>query len=337
MCNKNLLVISIVIISVLFLSVFAGEKNNAEKGVYEFVSKKVTVPFDSAAAALEKVIVKSKFELLAKNSGPKMESCNYRSMVFVLYDKEYARRLLKINRKTGSFAAADRITLFEDEAGLHVSILNPANINRTVLMEDEKYNQMSEIHRHALRILINAAVSGEESHKQYGQIRDEGHIGRTFGVMAGGSFDGKIKDVLVTGDLTLAEIVEKLGGAFTGAKGEWKLQTIYTLTLPEEQTAIIGISSPIMERKSFQIVKAGSDDAREDYSCPGLAHAAAYPIEVVISAEEEMFKIQLVNVMFRMKMFFEDAGKWAFMKNMGMPGSIEDEIKGKIKSAVAVE
>jgi hypothetical protein len=37
-------------------------------------------------------------------------------------------------------------------------------------------------------------------------------------------------------------------------------------------------------------------------------------------------------VMYRMKMFFEDAGKWAFMKNMGMPGSIHDEIAAQIKS-----
>jgi hypothetical protein len=33
-----------------------------------------------------------------------------------------------------------------------------------------------------------------------------------------------------------------------------------------------------------------------------------------------------------MKMFFEDAGKMAFAKNMAMPGSIEDEIRDKIKA-----
>lgn len=37
--------------------------------------------------------------------------------------------------------------------------------------------------------------------------------------------------------------------------------------------------------------------------------------------------------MFRMKMYFEDAGKFAFMKNMGMPGSIHDAIKKMIRGA----
>ena len=36
-----------------------------------------------------------------------------------------------------------------------------------------------------------------------------------------------------------------------------------------------------------------------------------------------------------MKMYFEDAGKWAFMKNMGMPGSIEDEVTEQIQAALA--
>ena len=35
----------------------------------------------------------------------------------------------------------------------------------------------------------------------------------------------------------------------------------------------------------------------------------------------------------RMKMYFEDAGKWAFMKNMGMPGSIASETEAQIQAA----
>jgi hypothetical protein len=35
-----------------------------------------------------------------------------------------------------------------------------------------------------------------------------------------------------------------------------------------------------------------------------------------------------------MKMYFEDAGKWAFMKNMGMPGSIHDELTALIAAAL---
>jgi hypothetical protein len=40
-----------------------------------------------------------------------------------------------------------------------------------------------------------------------------------------------------------------------------------------------------------------------------------------------VIQVQAVDEMYRMKMFFEDAGKMAFAKNMGMPGSIEDELR----------
>jgi len=83
-------------------------------------------------------------------------------------------------------------------------------------------------------------------------------------------------------------------------------------------------------------VGAGGDDARQSYQCPGLAHAGAYPIEVVVTRDGEKVKVRTVDAMYRMKLFFEDAGKWAFMKNMGMPGSIHDEIAGQIKAALGL-
>lgn len=33
-----------------------------------------------------------------------------------------------------------------------------------------------------------------------------------------------------------------------------------------------------------------------------------------------------LDEMYRMKVYFEDMGKWAFRKKMRMPGQIEDEI-----------
>jgi hypothetical protein len=81
-------------------------------------------------------------------------------------------------------------------------------------------------------------------------------------------------------------------------------------------------------------VGSGSDSARDNYQCPGLAHAAAYPIEIVVARDGDSVKVRMVDTMYRMKMYFEDAGKWAFMKNMGMPGSIHDELAEQIASAV---
>ncbi|MBI5182964.1 MAG: hypothetical protein HY999_01180, partial [Nitrospinae bacterium] len=44
-------------------------------------------------------------------------------------------------------------------------------------------------------------------------------------------------------------------------------------------------------------------------------------------------KISLVDEMYRMKVYFEDAGVLAFAKNMTMPGSIQKEITEMVKRA----
>ena len=38
--------------------------------------------------------------------------------------------------------------------------------------------------------------------------------------------------------------------------------------------------------------------------------------------------VEAIDAMFRMKMYFEDAGQMKFARNMMMPGSIADELKG---------
>jgi len=39
-----------------------------------------------------------------------------------------------------------------------------------------------------------------------------------------------------------------------------------------------------------------------------------------------------VDEMYRMKVYFEDAGMMAFAKNMTMPGSIQDEIEDMMRA-----
>ena len=51
-------------------------------------------------------------------------------------------------------------------------------------------------------------------------------------------------------------------------------------------------------------------------------------------AEMESRSFSIVEQMYRRKIFFEDAGKMKFARNMTMPGSIEDEIKSMIRSAL---
>lgn len=304
-----------------------------KQGVYEYVFKSVDMGYDEALNALQQVTHRSSIRLVAVHPVTAPEGCAYRSTVLVLFDSAYAAELLRINSETAPFAVIDRVNLFEDEAGIHASIVNPVSVLRTVLMDDEKYVSLANEHRLKLRNFLIAALRGEKSSQQYGQFRKKGYIGRTMGVMAGGPFDQKIQTVLRLPDTDFDMALEKLKKSTEQPSEKWGLRLVYSVVLPGRNVAVLGISGPAMESKSFKIVKAGSDKSRKKFKCPGIAHAGAYPIEVVLHRNREGVVVDVVDAMYRMKMFFEDAGKWAFAKNMGMPGSIGGEIEAQIKGA----
>jgi hypothetical protein len=328
------LILSILLSIACLAASIAVAGPDSEQGVYEYVVTSSTLDFDAAAAALDRQIAQSSLEQLATLNSTVPEGCSNRSRVYILHDSVYAAKLLEANAQTGAFAVPLRVNLFEDEQGVHVSIVNPTSINRTILLDDEKYASLSESARESLRELVSAAVPGQSSEKAYGPIREKGYIGKTMGVMAGGPFDAKVRVAQEVAGTDLTKVVQQLQNGIDEPEGKWGMKLAYSLALDEQGIAVLGMTSPKVESKSFSIVKAGGDKSRKKMECPGIDHAAAYPIEFVVTTQGDRLSIQLVESMYRMKMFFEDAGKWAFMKNMGMPGSIEDEMKTRIATSL---
>lgn len=306
----------------------------ADHGVYQYVLDPAQGTVDEIAAAVESAASGSGWRVLANIPCGAPEGCKYKARVLALYDPAYAPKLLTVNARTGPFGMVDRVSVFEDEKGVHVAVLNPRSVIRTVLMDDALHAALAAEHLQALRALVAGAAHGTPSQRDFGQTRDKGHIGKTMGVMAGGPFAEKIEDIAVVPNGAWRQVVDKVRAGLEKKGAKWGLQLAYALEIPERELAVLGTTGTPMDAKSFDIVRAGSDGDRQSLQCPGLAHAAAYPIEVVVAREGGAVRVRLVDVMFRMKMFFEDAGKWAFMKNMGMPGSIADEIKAQVKSSL---
>jgi hypothetical protein len=202
-------------------------------------------------------------------------------------------------------------------------------------MEDKAHSALIEQHLADLRQLVVGAVEGETSEQDYGQMRGKGHIGRTMGVVAGGPFHKKVQEISVVGGDDWTDMAGRVEKALQAKGPRWGMSLAYALELPEFELAVFGTTGTPMDTQSFGIVGAGVDESRANLQCPGLAHAGAYPIEVVVTTEGVTIRTRMVDTMYRMKMYFEDAGKWAFMKNMGMPGSIEDEVTEQIQAAVA--
>jgi len=305
-------------------------------GVYEYVLDHAGATVDDAGSALEVALSAEGWRLLAKVDAGVPAGCRFKARVFAVVEGEYAARLMAANRKTAPFAVVDRVNVFEDEGGVHVAVLNAESVNRTVLMDDPALAELSRTHVDALRALVIGAVPGNAIHREYGEKRSRGYIGKTMGVMAGGPFDDKVKDEAVIGSGDWKAVADKVRQGLTRPGGKWGLHLAYELELPEQETVIFGSAGGAMEGKSFAIVKAGADGTRGSYQCAGLAHAAAYPIEVVVARDGAAVKVRLVDTMYRMKMYFEDAGNWAFMTNMGMPGSIHDELAAQIKSGLGL-
>jgi len=312
----------------------ARAEDKKEYGVYEYVVRSAQGGLPAVSAALEAAAAPAGWRVLATLDSGAPQGCPYKARVLVLYQGEYAGRVVSANRKTGPFAAVDRINIFEDEEGVHVAVVNPHSVNRTVLMDDHSHQALSQAHLVALRAVITGAVQGQVTQRSFGEKRDQGYIGKTMGVMAGGPFDGKIQDVAVVGGADWRSVAAGVREGLKRKGAQWGMQLAYELELPEQETAIFGSTGTPMDAKSFSIVGAGGDDARRSLKCPGLAHAASFPIEVVVAREGGGVNVRLVQVMYRMKMYFEDAGKWAFMKNMGMPGSIQDELEGQVRAGL---
>lgn len=237
--------------------------------------------------------------------------------------------LSAVNAETAPFGVVDRWAFVQDEAGAHVVVVNPESTWRTVLLDHSSTG--SAARQHASRVFAPFGAASTESR---GQERSRGLIGKTMGVMAGGPFNERIGLMHHADGMTLDTALEQIQASFADGAMTWGLDVKYVYQPVGQPWAIVGVSGAPMESKSFDIVGAGNRSDASGLACPGIDHAAAYPIELLVRQNGNGVDVLAVDAMYRMKMFFEDAGKWAFMKNMGMPGSIADEIRNRLAASL---
>lgn len=318
------------------LSLLTGSLGAQDVGAFMKVADLTDGTVAAVSSMVEETVTSAGWNLLAAyDAGVDGEACSYQARVLVVDWSEHTRVVMS-KGSHGAYVAPLKISIFEDETGIHVATGNPRSIYRTVVAEegmDGEWVRLSAI----LRRVLAEGVGAEPVFGDYGQFRDKGRIGRTMGVMAGGPFLDKFKLVeSVDGPAGGAEdVAQAVSDAMTaaGPGPKWGIRPIYVMA-PAPGVAVLGVTGERLESQSFSIVGRGSDKSRSDFACPGIDHSAAYPIEVVFTEADGQVQIHLVESMFRMKMFFEDAGKMKFAANMGMPGSIEDEIKDLIRAAL---
>lgn len=299
--------------------------------VYVVVADSVPLSVPAAATALAGALTRQGWTVLANHAvGTDAARCTFAAQVVVAQQPARVATLLASGPQA-AFAVPVRLGVFADERGVHVSVVNPLSVERTIVAESGLEASGRALVEEIAGIAV-AATQGRRVNRPFGQSRSRGLIGKTMGVMAGGPFPKQVGTITTAAGGTPADVRRVADDIWSRlqkpAAGKWQLRGIYRLDLTEQGMVILGVSGAAMETKAFSIVGAGGDDSRSRFSCPGLAYAAAFPLELVIRREGSQVRVEAIDAMFRMKMYFEDAGQMKFARNMMMPGSIADELKG---------
>ena len=317
------LMMTIMIALFVISPVLAAEKY----GVYIKVIEKAQGSFDEVSSAVEEGLTKGGWEILGSHDTGVPDGCSYRSRAISFSSEDYAAKVIE-NGIKAAFALPLRAGIYEDEKGINIVFVNPVSINRTIISETAM-DTFSLATANALVETIAGSVKGDVVNEQAGQMRNKGRIGG----MGGGDFLNKIDEVRSfpdSSDSALKQIAANVKGSILQNDIEWKL--VYSYDLADRGAVIYGLTKTVTEAKAFSI--AGDKRKSDSNICPGIDHAAAFPIEVLVYKDEGQVKVVLMDGMYRMKMYFEDAGKWAFMKNMTMPGKIEKEMVDVISSGL---
>lgn len=301
-----------------------------DQRVYVVITDSVPLSVPATASAVSDALTRNGWAVLADHAvGTDRARCSYGARVVVAHQPVHTASLVA-RGALAAFAVPVRIGIFEDERGVHVAMVNPLSVERTIVAESGLEASGRALVNDVAGI-VAAATRGRRVNRPYGQSRDRGLIGKTMGVMAGGPFAGQVETILTATGGTPADVRRVADEVWQRlqqpSRGKWQLRGVYRLDLDEQGVVVLGVSGAAMENKAFGIVGAGADDARAGFKCPGIAYAPAFPLELVVRREGGTVKVEIINAMFRMKMFFEDAGRMTFARNMGMPGSIADELK----------
>lgn len=286
------------------------------------------------------------------------DGCKFRVKQIVFTSDSYLNFLTSYDKKY-LLASFLKIALYENEKGLQINMTDPETINRIVfndLWEEDqeaKYNEVvnkSKEFKEKLIALIHSAKLGTEVIQPQPPIRSDEDLresAKDMFMMVGpmtffndedqfpliyqfNSNDPKADLLKLREDFenNLAEFnpsEEDREYRLTKSDNVLKWKIIATVFSPDSNAMLIGITRPRTEGLSFHI--AGLSRETDSNGCPGIDHAAAFPIEVLAVFDNGKIKIYTAREMFRMDMYFWDAGMSAFMKHMSMPSMLDESLR----------
>ncbi len=289
------------------------------QGVYVTLLSGLKADVAGTAARTESSLKAAGFEILGSFDNGVPAGCGEKARTIVFASPVWTSEVLS-GGGDKAFGLPMRLAVYSDPSGVSVAVVNPVSLLRTFYVSDAK----DAAAQSAVEAVAAAlAPLGTVVPKQAGHLRDSGEIGG----MGGGAFPDKIVTVLSPARPP-AEVAEEIRSGVADAAG-WHAVYAYKAS---DDVWVVGLTNARTEGRAFGI--AGEKRATDANPFPGLDHAAAFPVELVVTKKGSGSSVTLLKEMWRMKLYFQDAGNWAFMKNMQMPGDIQNEIEAAVRKAV---
>lgn len=288
----------------------------------------------------------------------KEEQCGFKAKLILCSSNEFTKMITARGNKY-LVASFFRIGLYETPEGIQIVIADPETINRVVFNDlwengkENEYNQVVSKTKEFKANLVSAIHSisgGTKVEKAMEPIRSDEDLresSRDMFMMVGKMtfFNDEDQFPIIysrkntDGRKGLERLINEMKNNlknFQPTKDDveyryvaspevlkWKI--IGQVYSPDSTSVVLGITRPQTEGLSFHI--AGSKRESSANKCPGIDHLVAYPIEVLITQKDGQLLVSTAREMFRMDMYFWDAGKMAFMNHMSMPSVLDESIK----------
>jgi len=341
----------------------------SERGIYALLVKNSNLSLNNATVKIKTALESANFKILnvldvATPNILRKENenkCNFKVKEILFTSSDYIKFLTSYGKRY-LLSSILRISIFTNENGTQINIADPVTVNMIVfndLWEAGKENLYNEIVKKTFEFrkrIVNAVHNlnlGENLDLAMPPLRSEEDLreaSKDMFMLVGHLtfftdedqfpliYSEKIKDpkngiknFLNFARSNLAKFQpqqEDFDYRYTKSPEVLKWRIVAGVFSEDSTALLLGITRPRTEGLSFKI--AGSSRESDINNCPGIDHAPAYPIEVLAIAEHGKLKVFTAREMFRMDMWFWDAGMSAFMNHMSMPSLLDASLRRAI-------
>ena len=303
-------------------------------GIFERVLE-ASGSFEDTTAALEKSLAESKLNLQAKHDLKTPEGVQ-KAKIYILTSPTYLEAAKDMPANTIS-AQILRIAVYQYGEGkkTHINMANPVAHAMVFYAGTKEYPQLIAAAKASAQEIkeVVAKVPGQQSAAQLEPTRTEKTLNK-FNGDGPAKMMAKFRNWSESQSLVFSDkpenfqaTVAKVEGLLSASQDKgasdasgWRLIS----KIPVSSNAVyFGISNEYTENKSVRINSDfRSDGKTKDAPYPGVDHAAALPLEVLVINTGKDVQVVQYGEMWRMQLYFWDSGYLAFAKNTLIPATI---------------